>query len=185
MKAFELERIANAVSRVRDPELGGVTIGELGLVRSVAMSPEGRVVVEVTPTFLGCPALNMIAADIVAAGVEAVAPTLVDLEVTWTAVPAWSSSDITDVGTAKLRELGIAVGVADEPLHCPYCSSTKVSERSPVGASACRSLFWCDDCRNVVEVMRSAQRASEEPYPTPVLIRSVNSDNKRMPYVHV
>lgn len=154
-----LHALRDAVASVPDPELGGVTIGELGLVHELRRSPvDGVVEVILLPTFLGCPALNLMERDVVKVlsthGVPAV-------RVTWAHSPAWSPSRISAPGRIKLAELGIAVPGSDSSADgalpvCPICEVAALEAKLPVGPTACRSVAWCTSCRSVVEIMRGA-----------------------------
>ncbi len=153
----ELYALLGAVSLVPDPELGGVTIGELGLVQELRQSGvDGAIEVILLPTFLGCPALNLMERDVVgvlrANGVSSA-------RVTWANSPAWNPDRISGAGRVKLADLGIAVpaadSLADDSLPvCPICSVAALEAKLPVGPTACRSVAWCTSCRNVVEIMR-------------------------------
>lgn len=153
----ELHAWLTAVSMVPDPELGGVTIGELGLVHELRQSVvDGAIEVILLPTFLGCPALNLMEHDVVgvlrARGVSSV-------RVTWANSPAWNPDRISQAGRGKLADLGIAVpdrvSFADDALPvCPICSVAALEAKLPVGPTACRSVAWCTSCRSVVEIMR-------------------------------
>lgn len=137
--------IAAAVQAVADPEMSGVAIGELGLVVEVTVT-DGHAAVTLRPTFLGCPALAIIEADVRAAAMAAGAATV---DVTWTMLDPWTPAAITEVGLRQLADLGI--GLAGRP--CPVCGSVHVEQRSPVGPTACRSLAWCSSCRTPVELV--------------------------------
>ena len=148
-----------AVSLVPDPELGGVTIGELGLVHDLRESPgDGAIEVILLPTFLGCPALNLMQRDVIAVlsahGVSAA-------RVTWAHSPTWSPRRISEQGRVKLAELGIAVPGSDRSADgtlpvCPICGIAALEAKLPVGPTACRSVAWCTSCRSVVEIMRGS-----------------------------
>jgi ring-1,2-phenylacetyl-CoA epoxidase subunit PaaD len=147
-----LTHIAEAAGLVLDPELGAVTIGELGLIVSVTESAS-HVSVSLTPTFLGCPALSLIAADVRRA-VEALGYATVIVE--FVSTPIWGPERINESGRAKLAEMGIGVAKLDGSVSCPYCASENVTVRVPVGSTSCRSVWWCAGCRTVVDVMRTA-----------------------------
>lgn len=155
--AEELHALLQAVSSVPDPELGGVTIGELGLVHEIRpLLGDGVIEVFLLPTFLGCPALKLMERDVVAVlSVLSVSP----VRVTWVNWPIWSPDRISFAGRSKLAELGIAVpcaDVADDIPVCPICSVDALEAKLPVGPTACRSVAWCTSCRSVVEIMRGS-----------------------------
>jgi ring-1,2-phenylacetyl-CoA epoxidase subunit PaaD len=139
------------VAAVPDPELPALTIADLGILREVTV--DGRtVVVDVTPTYSGCPALAEIRADIsrrlAAAGYEA------DVRIRLS--PPWTTDWITDTGRRKLHAAGIAppTGVTPVPLQItrrpvvafPRCGSDETREVARFGATACRALYACTDC---------------------------------------
>ena len=109
---FSVQSIRQSVREVVDPELGGVTIGDLGLVHDVRIDTSGEVIVELLPTFLGCPALSVMAADVQRSAVLAGAASCA---VIWRHLPPWDSSLITALGTKQLASLGIAVAVEGQP----------------------------------------------------------------------
>ncbi len=150
------DEIAHAVAAVVDPELGGVTIGDLGLVHNVRVDEGGAVVVELLPTFLGCPALALMAADVErAVGELGVA----QCTIVWRVEPSWDSSRITSRGVGQLASLGIAVATtAVSSPACPFCGKQMLRPINPVGATACRAVAWCDGCRSAIDVMGARRR---------------------------
>lgn len=155
------------VAAVPDPELPVVTIGDLGILRGVTTTPAGSVVVEITPTYSGCPAVEAIRADVearlLAAGVE-------DVEVRTVLAPAWSTDRITDAGRAALLRHGIAPpGPAGADGHragrapvgltlsvrCPRCGSADTRELSRFGATACKALWACTSCGEPFEHVKA------------------------------
>lgn len=152
-----LRSVEVAVRGVLDPELGGLSIGDLGLVHSVDRDECGTIRVVLLPTFLGCPALALMAADVRwAVRQEAGA----DCSVLWSNEPVWSSARISPQGVAHLASIGIAVATDREPRPpCPTCAGAMLRTINPVGATACRSVAWCPQCRSVIDVL-GANRAS-------------------------
>jgi ring-1,2-phenylacetyl-CoA epoxidase subunit PaaD len=149
-------------ARVLDPELPMLTLEDLGVLREV-WEEDGRVVVTITPTYSGCPALATMRADLelalARAGYEHV-------EVRTSLSPAWSSDDLTDQGRRRLAAAGIAapgpVRTHDGPVpltltsrppdvRCPRCGSTNTHEDSHFGATACKALFRCLECAEPFE----------------------------------
>jgi ring-1,2-phenylacetyl-CoA epoxidase subunit PaaD len=147
---------------VLDPELPVLTLADLGVLRSVA-EHDGRVVVEITPTYSGCPALEEMRADLRrrlgAAGYEQV-------EVRTVLSPAWTTDWISEDGRRKLAEHGIAppgrVGPRSGPVplnlsppvtrvRCPRCGSADTTELSRFSATACKALRRCLSCREPFE----------------------------------
>ncbi|MEV2236566.1 1,2-phenylacetyl-CoA epoxidase subunit PaaD [Micromonospora sp. NPDC049891] len=148
-----MSRARQAVAAVVDPEIRVVTIDDLGILRSVQEDPAtGRVVVTITPTYTGCPAMDVIRADIRSALAAAGHP---DAEVRTVHSPAWSTDWISDAGRAKLAAAGIAPpvpvrrdGVVPLTLavRCPRCGSPETEQLSRFGSTACKALWRCRSC---------------------------------------
>ena len=152
---------------VTDPELPMLTLADLGVLREVRTTSEGGVVVTITPTYTGCPAMDAMRDDLYAAlkgaGYDGV-------EVKTVLSPAWSTDWITEAGRRKLAEAGIAPpGAApmrdrgsvplrlDPPTRrvpCPRCGSLDTVELSAFSATACKSLRSCRSCREPFEHMK-------------------------------
>jgi ring-1,2-phenylacetyl-CoA epoxidase subunit PaaD len=154
-----------ALAGVPDPEIPTVSVVDLGLVHRVELEDE-RLRVELLPTFVGCPALELIR-ESVAARLAGMAP-LVEVEMTF-AVP-WTSDRITAEGARKLRESGFAPpgparGDSDRPLFdtisvrpsaaCPWCGSADTTLENLFGPTLCRTLFWCNRCRQPFEQFKA------------------------------
>lgn len=161
LDAATAEQVAAAVP---DPELPMVTIGQLGILRDVAVDDQ-RVVVTITPTYSGCPAMREISADLqhrlTQAGYR-------DVVIRTRLSPPWSSDWITDKGRAKLAAAGIAppqstakrsgpvpVTFGRPPAPpCPHCGSTSTRLTAAFSATACKSLHMCTDCREPFEAVK-------------------------------
>ena len=141
--------VLEALQRVSDPEIPNVSIVDLGIVLDVQVHPD-RVAVELLPTFVGCPALDVIRASVVAALAPFGVP--VDAEFTWR-VP-WTSDRITERGRARLAGSGFAPPAARDDVRCPYCGSERVAMDSAFGPTQCRSLFYCRACRQPFEAFK-------------------------------
>jgi ring-1,2-phenylacetyl-CoA epoxidase subunit PaaD len=148
-----VEAIRDAVAQVVDPEIRVVTVEELGILRDVTVDSGGHTTVTITPTYSGCPALDVIRADVTAAARHAGA-TAVDVRTDLS--PAWSTDDISTSGRAKLAAAGIAPpGPVRRPeqvllqiaVRCPRCGSPATQELSRFGSTACKSLWRCTACR--------------------------------------
>ena len=136
-----------------DPELPVVTIADLGILRDVTEDDQGRVHVQITPTYSGCPAMESIRTDLVdaltAAGYQQVA-------VEFVLAPAWTTDWMTEEAKAKLEAYGVAppgprptdgsVPVA-LTVRCPQCGSPDTRESSRFGSTACKALWVCRSCR--------------------------------------
>lgn len=141
-----------ALRTVDDPEYPGLSIVDLGLVEDVG-EHDGEVVVGLIPTFSGCPALTMIASDVVQALQKR--PEIDACRVEWLPAPVWSTDRLTDLGRERLaRDYTVVLRRKDGTLRCPVCGSDAVRDQSMAGPTRCRSIAWCEKCRNPVEVMR-------------------------------
>ena len=151
-----------ALDEIPDPEIPVVSLVDLGVIRSVGVH-DGRVRVEFTPTFLGCPALEAMKGAmeerIAALGAEP------DVEVVHD--DSWSTDRITPAGRAKLREAGFAppapreataprlVQLQADVFRCPYCGSTETRLENIFGPTPCRSLRYCESCRQPFEQFKT------------------------------
>jgi ring-1,2-phenylacetyl-CoA epoxidase subunit PaaD len=143
-----------AAAAVLDPEVPVLTIEDLGVLRDVNVDERGGVVVTITPTYSGCPAMDAIRHDVEdavrSAGFEHV-------EVRTVLSPAWSTDWMTESGREALAAFGIAPPPAARPaggpvlvqlsVRCPQCGSARTREASRFGSTACKSMWVCEDCR--------------------------------------
>jgi ring-1,2-phenylacetyl-CoA epoxidase subunit PaaD len=142
-----------AVAAVVDPEIRVITIDELGILRDVDVdAASGRVTVTITPTYTGCPAMDVIRDDIRRALYLAGHP---DTEVVTVYAPAWSTDWISESGRGKLAAAGISPpGPVRRgtpvpltlTLRCPRCDSTETEQLSRFGSTACKALWRCRAC---------------------------------------
>ena len=165
MRTVSETEVWEALAEVPDPEIPVVSVVDLGLVHRVALDGE-RLRVELLPTFVGCPALELIR-ESVAARLAGMAP-VVEVEMTF--AEPWTSDRITAEGARKLRESGFAPpGPAREdggrPLFatigmrpsaaCPWCGSADTTLENLFGPTLCRTLFWCNRCRQPFEQFKT------------------------------
>ena len=143
---------------VLDPEVPVLTIEDLGILRTVDdRGPEdGGVTVTITPTYSGCPAMDSIRDDVLAAFHDAGRD---DVRVEFVLAPAWTTDWMSEAGKRKLLEYGIVPPQPrDQPrdtrrvplrltLRCPQCGSPDTRELSRFGSTACKSLWVCNACR--------------------------------------
>ncbi|MFX0593407.1 1,2-phenylacetyl-CoA epoxidase subunit PaaD [Melissospora conviva] len=142
----------DAAAAVVDPEIRVITLAELGILRDVTEDPAtGQVTVTITPTYTGCPAMDVIRTDIRRALAAAGYP---DSVVETVFAPAWSTDWISESGRAKLAAAGIAPPLsAGGPVRltlavrCPRCASVETEQVSRFGSTACKSLWRCRTCR--------------------------------------
>jgi ring-1,2-phenylacetyl-CoA epoxidase subunit PaaD len=150
------EQVWDAFADVPDPEIPVVSLVELGVIRSVDVS-NGHVHVELTPTFLGCPALEFM----VRALEEKVAELGAEPSVEVVSDDSWSTDKITPTGREKLRAAGFAppaprlVQIRSAVHRCPYCGSTKTKLENLFGPTPCRSLRYCESCRQPFEQFKT------------------------------
>lgn len=142
-----LQALWDVLDAVKDPEIPVISIWELGILQDIELRDE-RVLVTITPTYSGCPAMGQIAEDVITALAEAGYP---DSEIATRLAPAWSTSWIADEAQERLRQYGIAppgTGCAGEPVEvrCPLCGSANVRTISEFGSTACKALYQCADC---------------------------------------
>ena len=146
------QQLLGILESVSDPEIPVLSIMEMGVVRS-AIIVNGIVEVEITPTYSGCPAMDVIADDIVSAFKEKGYESKVNLVLS----PAWTTDWITPKGRIALEKYGIAAPLSAEAdkdalfgnkkiVKCPQCGSLNTKLVSQFGSTACKALFQCDDC---------------------------------------
>jgi ring-1,2-phenylacetyl-CoA epoxidase subunit PaaD len=143
------------VAAVPDPELPVLTIEELGILRGVEVEAGGRVVVTITPTYSGCPALSAIGDDIRAALADA---GVSDVDVRTELSPPWTTDWMTDAAREKLAAAGIAPPgpvLMAISVRCPRCGSPDTRELSRFGATACQALWRCASCLEPFEHVKA------------------------------
>jgi len=157
------EELLEILDAVKDPEVPVLSVVELGIVRDAVAADDG-VVVTITPTYSGCPAMHEIESEIRRA---LAADALGQVEIRTTYAPAWTTDWITDAARKKLEAYGIAPpGPADSseliPLRrrattvrCPYCQSHDTQQRSVFGSTACKSIWFCNECRQPFEEFKA------------------------------
>ena len=143
---------------VPDPELPTVSVVDLGIARDVAYDGE-RLVVTITPTYSGCPAMREIEDDVRARLSER----FNDVEVRTVLSPPWTTDWITPDGRRKLAGSGIAppgvrmlpLLVEGRPEACPHCGSVDVEELAGFGSTACKALWRCVSCREPFDYVKA------------------------------
>lgn len=159
MSLMTISVVELAVRAIPDPEIPVITLDDLGMIRGVQVDePGGEIVVRLTPTYSGCPAMEAIAAEIESVarrhGYTARVETVLS--------PPWSTDWISTRGRMALRNFGIAppaevghprttgpvdVGLAVRQVACPRCGSLDTEELAAFGSTACKALRRCRDCR--------------------------------------
>ncbi|BDZ39017.1 1,2-phenylacetyl-CoA epoxidase subunit PaaD [Microbacterium suwonense] len=148
-------RAREIAARVADPEIPVLTIEDLGVLRDVRADADGRIAVDITPTYSGCPAMDAIRDDIVLA---LTADGFEDVEVRLVLSPAWTTDWMSEDGKRKLVEYGIAppsgrAAHRQGPIRlalsvrCPQCGSLDTREVSRFGSTSCKALYECRACQ--------------------------------------
>jgi ring-1,2-phenylacetyl-CoA epoxidase subunit PaaD len=151
----------SALAEIPDPEIPDVSLVDLGVIREVAVE-KGHVRIDFTPTFLGCPALDTMRL----AMTEKVEELGGEAEVRVVLDDSWSTDRITPEGREKLRRAGFAPPAPRgagklELIHlqhgfrCPYCGSSRTRLENLFGPTPCRSIRYCDDCRQPFEQFKT------------------------------
>ncbi|MBK9533118.1 MAG: phenylacetate-CoA oxygenase subunit PaaJ [Chitinophagaceae bacterium] len=151
---IEIKKIREILEQVTDPEIPVLTITDLGIVRDVKINGD-EIEVVITPTYTGCPAMDMIAMNIKLALIE---NGYSNIKITSVLAPAWTTDWMTEDGKRKLKEYGIAPPQSEsgprkwrgpESFHvqCPQCNSSNTRCISEFGSTACKSLYQCNDCK--------------------------------------
>jgi len=156
------QQVWNALDEIPDPEIPVISLVDLGVIRSVDVR-DGHVHVELTPTFLGCPALEMMRRTLE----EKVSALGGEPEVQVIQDDSWSTDRITPAGREKLRAAGFAPPAPREATaptlvqlqakvhRCPYCGSTETRLENIFGPTPCRSLRYCESCRQPFEQFKT------------------------------
>jgi len=150
------EQVWAAFEEIPDPEIPVVSLVDLGVIRSVDVH-DGHVRVEFTPTFLGCPALEVMKRALE----ESVRGLGAEPEVQVVNDDSWGTDKITPEGREKLRAAGFAppaprlVQLQSQVHRCPYCGSTETKLENLFGPTPCRSLRYCTSCRQPFEQFKT------------------------------
>ncbi|MEU9272414.1 1,2-phenylacetyl-CoA epoxidase subunit PaaD [Streptomyces sp. NPDC048251] len=154
--ALAASEVRARVEAVPDPELPFLALGDLGVIGSVGPAADGRLEVEFTPTYLGCPALAAMASSIRDVLTDCGHP---DARVRQVLSPVWTTDRITAAGRAKLAAHGIAPPTpapGDGPVlvrltgvPCPHCGSRATRPHSAFGPTRCQSMLRCTACREL------------------------------------
>lgn len=149
------EEMVHALQDVKDPEIPAVSLLELGMVHRMDVV-QGVANVSLLPTFVGCPALDFIKAKVARRLSEIVGIDQVNVE--FVLSTPWTTDRVTEAGIEKLRQYGIASprpgGTLRSLPECPYCAATDTQIENLFGPTACRSLYYCNTCRQPFEGMK-------------------------------
>jgi ring-1,2-phenylacetyl-CoA epoxidase subunit PaaD len=147
-KEITAQKIWQILETVCDPEVPVLSIIDLGIVRAVKIDNE-EVEIIITPTYTGCPAMDMIAMNIRLALIE---NGFSKIKITSILSPAWTTDWMSENGKRKLKEYGIAApdknfDIPSDGVECPQCKSTNTKLISQFGSTACKALYQCNDCK--------------------------------------
>ena len=156
------EEILRWLDEVKDPEVPVLSIRELGVLRDVEVAGD-EVVVVMTPTYSGCPAMHAMETDVVTTLARHGVP---NARVKIVYSPAWTTDWMSDNAKAKLAAYGIAPPGRVEsddlvllrrraPIACPYCHSVNTVMRSEFGSTACKAILFCNSCRQPFELFKA------------------------------
>jgi ring-1,2-phenylacetyl-CoA epoxidase subunit PaaD len=152
---IEQKRVWAILETVTDPEVPVLTITDLGIVRDVKLNGE-EIEIVITPTYTGCPAMDMIAMNI---KMELLSNGFNNVKVTSVLSPVWTTDWMSEEGKRKLKEYGIAppnptqqacndkLFAEAEAVQCPHCNSYHTRRISEFGSTACKALYQCEDCK--------------------------------------
>jgi len=152
---IDKQTIYSYLEEINDPEVPVLSIMDLGIVRDVKMNEEELEVI-ITPTYTGCPAMDMITATI---KIQLATLGFKKIKVTQALSPVWTTEWMSEEGKRKLKEYGIAppnpkqqvcdqkLFAAAEAVQCPQCNSYHTHRISEFGSTACKALYQCDDCK--------------------------------------
>jgi ring-1,2-phenylacetyl-CoA epoxidase subunit PaaD len=156
------DQVWAAIGEIPDPEIPVISLVELGVIRDVEVDGDA-VRIELTPTFLGCPALDAMRRSLE----ETVTALGGDAEIEIVRDDSWSTDRITPTGREKLRAAGFAppapraagattlVQLQSKAFRCPYCGSTDTRLDNLFGPTPCRSIRWCASCRQPFEQFKT------------------------------
>lgn len=144
-------RVQALLSTVTDPELPMLSIADLGILRGFGYGEHGQLVVKITPTYSGCPAVEAIRKKIVEVLADA---GFTQVEVVEQLAPVWTTEWMTDAGKAALQQHGIVAPmksscnkpIPESGLTCPQCQSTDTTLLAEFGSTACKAMYNCGSC---------------------------------------
>ena len=148
------DSIFTLLSEIPDPEIPVISITDLGIIRNIN-SVDDKLIISITPTYSGCPAMKQIEDDI---KIKLKENGFTNVEIKMVYAPAWTTDWINDDAKEKLRKYGIAppehstidkrvlMGLEERVVKCPKCGSKNTTMISQFGSTACKSLYKCTDC---------------------------------------
>lgn len=156
MKTLTVDTVFTWLEEVKDPEIPVLSLVDLGVITEVSIT-ENVVHIEMTPTFVGCPALDMMKEEI-ASVLKSKGIKEVSIEVNFR--NAWTSDKISAKGKMALKKFGLAPPPSNaiftdleilENAQCPRCDGINTEMKTPFGPTLCRSIHYCHDCKEAFE----------------------------------
>jgi ring-1,2-phenylacetyl-CoA epoxidase subunit PaaD len=153
---YTKEDVLQWLEVVKDPEIPVISLVDLGVITGIEIGTSGKVTVNMTPTFAGCPAMDYMKKDVE----DVLTSKGVDFEVNVSYKSHWNSNKITQKGREALKRFGLTPPpkyqtIPDlnilERVTCPNCNSQDTTMKSPFGPTLCRSLHYCNGCRQAFE----------------------------------
>lgn len=149
------KNILDILAQVSDPEVPVLSVVDLGIIRDIREDEHHNVEIIITPTYTGCPAMDVIATNI---RMEMAANGYGQVKITTVLSPAWTTDWMSEAGKEKLKAYGIAPPLprqqacrnerfAEEAVPCPHCQSYHTKRISEFGSTACKALYQCLDCK--------------------------------------
>jgi ring-1,2-phenylacetyl-CoA epoxidase subunit PaaD len=153
---IDKQTIYSYLEEIKDPEVPVLSVIDMGIVRDLILHDDDNLEIIITPTYSGCPAM-----DVIAMNIRIMLSTLgfKNIKITQSLSPAWTTDWMSEEGKRKLKEYGIAppnpkqqvcndkLFAAGEGVQCPHCDSWHTHRVSEFGSTACKALYVCDDCK--------------------------------------
>jgi ring-1,2-phenylacetyl-CoA epoxidase subunit PaaD len=152
-----VEEIWEALKDVKDPEIPTISLVDLGIITDVSIGPDNTALVIMTPTFVGCPAIDYMRKDVVER-LSSMGFASVEVRVNFDT--PWNTNMVSEEGRARLLEHGLAPppryeGILElevlNTIQCPHCGSRNTTLSSPFGPTLCRSIHYCNSCSQSFE----------------------------------
>ncbi len=152
---YNLQFIRSLLEQVHDPELPVLSIVDLAIVRDIKYNNDDELEITITPTYSGCPAMDMIALEIKTILLQ---HNIHDFKVTTTLIPAWTTDWMSQEAKDKLKAYGVAPPTPgqsvchvelfheEEAIQCPNCNSYNTTMISRFGSTACKAMYKCNEC---------------------------------------
>ncbi len=152
------KRVWQALEEVKDPEIPAISVVDLGIIIDISATEDGEVTIRMTPTFSGCPALQLIQFQVRKKARETEGVMNAEVQVDFDT--QWSSNRISDKGRKAIKEFGLAPPARYEDdldvetirdVACPFCDSEDTVLKSAFGSTLCRAIHYCNTCEQAFE----------------------------------